>query len=112
MELHAQDGVYSTRSERLLSEVRPFDGLLPVIAMAAELNWDKPVVHVMDAEADSVDHFRQWNRAGYQFLVRADNEPRANFEGQEQPLSQVADTLKQSGALHFSLAVLCHGKAA
>lgn len=112
MELSAQDGVHSTRSECPEPAGRPLDGLLPVMTMVGELKWDKPVVHVIDAEADSVDHFRQWHRAGHVFLVRADNEPRANFQGTEQPLSRVADHLKKSRAFRHSREVLYHGKPA
>jgi hypothetical protein len=112
MELRAQDGVHSTRSERVESAGRPLDGLLPVMSMVGELKWDKPVVHVIDAEADSVDHFRQWHRAGHVFLVRADDEPRVNFKGQKQALSRVADKLKKSRAFRYSRDVLYHGKPA
>lgn len=112
LELRASDGVHSTLSDRVEAAVSPLDGLLPVMNMVAGLRWDKPVVHLVDAEADSVDHFRQWNRAGHAFVVRADEEPHVNFQGQEQPVSHVADQLKQSGAFRWSREVEYHGPTA
>ena len=48
------------------------DELLDVMNEARS-RWDlgKPLVHVIDREADSVDHYRQWSHRGHTFLVRA-----------------------------------------
>lgn len=110
--LRACDGVHSTLSDRVEPALSPLEDLLPVMTMVAELKWDKPVVHLVDAEADSVHHFRQWNRAGHAFVVRADEEPHVDFEGQEHPLSHVADRLKRSGAFRWSREVEYHGQTA
>jgi hypothetical protein len=73
MELHCLtgNGVLSTR-ERVRA-VGHLDQVLPT--MTASLSWDlsKPLLHVIDREADSVGHYRRWHKAGHKFLVRADD---------------------------------------
>ena len=43
--------------------------------MRASRRWnlDKSLLHVIDREADSVGHYRQWDDDGFKFLVRADD---------------------------------------
>lgn len=73
MELHCltNDGVLSTRSRT--KAVGHLEQVLPT--MTASLDWGltKPLVHVIDREADSVGHYRRWHKAGHKFLVRADD---------------------------------------
>ena len=54
-------------------------------------------VFVIDRAADSVGHSRKWQRAGRLFLVRADDAPRAEHEGEHRPLGEAADLLKRRG---------------
>lgn len=73
MELHCLtgNGVLSTRAR-----TRAVDHLGQVLpTMAASLTWglSKPLLHVIDREADSVGHYRSWHKAGHKFLVRADD---------------------------------------
>ena len=65
-------GVHSSQSGRVEPPLSQLDALAPVMAFVEQLGWDRPRVHLIDAEADSVGHFRHWHRAGYTFLVRAD----------------------------------------
>jgi hypothetical protein len=110
--LRAQDGVHGTHSEQVEPAVSPLDSLQPVMDLIAGLNWSKPAVHIVDAEADSVAHYRQWHQAGHRFVVRADDEPRVAYDGREQPLGQVADQLRQRGQFRYSRDVEYQGKAA
>jgi hypothetical protein len=73
MELHCltNDGLLSTRPHtRALGHL---DQVLPT--MTASLKWElpKPLLHVIDREADSVGHYRRWHKLGHKFLVRADD---------------------------------------
>jgi hypothetical protein len=111
-QLRAQAGVYSTRSARLLPERSQLDMLTPVLAHVEGLNLGKPLVHIIDAEADSVAHYRRWARHGRLFLVRADGERRVLFEGQDVPLSEVVEALRARGDFHKSRAVDYHGRQA
>jgi len=109
-QLRAQAGVYSTRSARLLPDRSQLDMLAPVLTHIEGLGLGKRLVHLIDAEADSVAHYRRWARQGRLFLVRADEERLVLFEGQEQALSQVADTLWARGAFQKSRRVDYQGQ--
>lgn len=112
LELRASDGVHSTRSDDLLTPASPLDGLEPVMDHVQGLNLGKPAVFLIDREGDSVGHYRQWSRAGRRFLVRANDQPRVLYEGEQRPLSQVADVLKRRGAFRASREVLFKGQPA
>jgi hypothetical protein len=64
-------------------------------AMAAARGWGLPrePVHVVDREADSVRHYRDWQAAGRLFLVRADAARRVWHGDRERTLNDVAAVL-------------------
>jgi hypothetical protein len=64
-------------------------------AMAAAEGWRLPrdLVHVVDREADSVGHYRDWHAAGRLFLVRADASRVVLHDGRERKLDDVAAAL-------------------
>lgn len=64
----------------------------------AGLELAAPVVHVIDREADSVGHWRDWAAAGHRAVVRADDRV-VEYAGREQKLSAIADDLRASGRL-------------
>lgn len=112
LSLHAADGAHCTRA----AEVRPIlsvlDELDSVMTFAETQRFDKPVVHIIDAEADSVAHFRQWNQTpGRLFLVRADDRL-VEWEGREQLCSTVQETLHQREAFQRTRSVEWHGRPA
>ena len=112
MSLHAADGAHCTRA----AEVRPIlsvlDELDSVMTFVESQRFGKPVVHIIDAEADSVAHFRQWSQTpGRLFLVRADDRL-VEWEGREQPCSAVQTTLHQRGAFQRTRSVQWHGQPA
>jgi hypothetical protein len=53
----------------------------------------KPLVHVIDREGDSAGHIRRWNAAGRLWLVRANDNPRVDYQGQPMACKAVAQTL-------------------
>jgi hypothetical protein len=101
MEMHLKtaDGVLSTR-ERAPRNMPHLDQVLPT--MKASRTWDlpKPLVHVIDREADSVDHYRKWDAAGYHFLVRGDDR-RVKWNGERCLLSAVCARLRTRKAFAF-----------
>ncbi len=99
VELRAADGLRSTRSTRVLPVPSQLDGLLPMMVEARSLGLGRPTVFVVDAEADSVGHYRQWDATGLAFVVRADKERVVSHGGAERPLGEVADSLRQDGQL-------------
>jgi len=93
--LEAADGVHSSQSGCVEPPLSRLDALAPVMAFIGQLGWDKTPVHLIDAEADSVGHFRHWHRAGYRFLVRADGVNHVQHRGQDRSLEQVRQILRQ-----------------
>ena len=105
METHLKtaNGVLSTReppprNRPHLEQVWP--------TMRAARNWGlaKPIVHVIDREADSVDHYRRWDSHGEKYLIRADNR-RVKWNGEPCLLNDIAHTLWRRKQLQ------CVGKA-
>jgi hypothetical protein len=101
LELRAADGVHTTRAERPLPARSRLDRLGPVMAHAAGLlcgtglcGTGKAPVFVIDREADSVAHYRRWDRRGHRFLVRADGDRKVVHEGRQRRLSRVAALLR------------------
>jgi hypothetical protein len=80
------------------------------MAYVAGLAWQKKAVHILDAEADSVAHFRHWNESGYRYLVRADARNTVQHEGETRALAAVGQQLRPQ--FRWTRAVEYHGKAA
>lgn len=85
-------GILSTRSKPPRRR-NHLDQVLPMMRTAANGGLAKPVVHVIDREADSVGHYREWDRQGFQFLIRGDDR-RVRWNGSSMLLSEIAKTLK------------------
>jgi hypothetical protein len=77
MEMHLRTarGTLSTREKA--PPKRPhqahLEQVLPTMKAGDGWGLGKPMRHVIDREADSVDHYRRWDQAGYKFLIRADD---------------------------------------
>ncbi|MEO6808255.1 MAG: IS4 family transposase, partial [Isosphaeraceae bacterium] len=99
----AADGVLSTRQRRP-KNVPHLDQVLPTMKAAKTRGLSKPLVHVIDREADSVDHDRQWDNAGHRFLVRSDDR-RVKWEGQARLLSEIQGILNAHAAFRLIQAV-------
>lgn len=94
MEMHLRTarGMLSTRSP--VPRVRGhLEQVLPMMRASRTWGLDKPILHVIDREADSVDHYRRWNAAGEFFLVRADDR-RVKWQDKSVLLSEIAGTLR------------------
>lgn len=111
MQLRADDGVHDTRCGSVRPPLSPLDELEPLMRNLGKLPLGRPCVHVVDAEADSVAHYREWNAQGHLFLVRGDDRL-VEFEGREQKCSALQRFLQESGGFGDSRDVLYHGRAA
>ena len=100
--------VYSTMHADPRRCARHLSELNTRMAWLDELGWDKPAVHIVDREADSVGHWRTWSAQGSLFLVRAKDAPRVCFKGAQVKPIDLAEQL------HYRWAgkVLYHGKPA
>ena len=86
------DGMYTTEADTPQPRIGHLEQVLPW--MEASHSWDlnKRCVHVIDREADSVKHMREWD-PDHLFLVRADDR-RISFRGKSHLLSEVVKTLQ------------------
>ncbi|MSR58191.1 MAG: IS4 family transposase [Planctomycetaceae bacterium] len=73
MEMHLKTahGVLSTRPRT--RNVSHLEQVLPTMKAALSWGLNKPLLHVIDREADSVDHLRRWEAAGHLYLIRGDS---------------------------------------
>ena len=107
-ELATAQGVLSTRSAKRLPERAHLDALTLAQAHVERLDLGKPLVHIVDAEGDSVGHMRRWHAKKQRFLTRADGIRWVLWQGRE---CQVATLLPQLEMRH-ARAVEYHGQAA
>ena len=109
--LHAADGVHCTWMNAVQPAPSVLDGLDPIMSFVERQSFAKPVVHIIDAEADSVSHYRLWSSQGRQFLIRADDRL-VEHQGQELYCKALQEKLREQGDFVFSRAVQYHGKPA
>jgi hypothetical protein len=109
LSLRANDGVHCSRGEEVRPPRSPLDELAPAMDFVEQQNFSRPLVHIIDAEADSVDHYRQWSRRpGRYYLVRADD--RLVVSGDEElRCSALRERLQKQQAFHATRAVQYHG---
>ena len=112
LELRAADGVHSTRVSKPFPAPSVLDSLEPVMRHVQGLDLGKTPVYLIDREADSVGHYRNWGAAGLLFLIRADDARRVLHQGEERRLGEVADELKRCGNLVLSGPVDYQGRPA
>jgi len=109
MEMHLKTarGVLSTRSH--VRDVHHLEQVLPT--MKASLTWGltKPIVHVIDREADSVDGYRRWAAAGHKFVVRGDDR-RVKWGEKSCLLSVIRDELRRHKKFRKAGEALYHGR--
>ena len=108
MEMHLKtaDGVLSTR-RRAPKDVSHLDQVLPTMKAARTWDLSKPLLHVIDREADSVDRYRSWDAAGFRFLIRGDDR-RVKWDGGSPLLSEVRATLQSRAAFRLIQSVPYH----
>jgi len=89
------EGSYATYQDEDLPEMvrNHLDEVTHCIETLEQENFVKPLVHIIDREADSVGHIRQWEAKGYLWLTRSKKTPHIEFQGNSMPCSQVAEEL-------------------
>jgi hypothetical protein len=95
MEMHLKtaEGMLSTRAPAP-QESSPLDQVLETMEASRRWNLEKSLLHVIDREADSVGHYRQWDDHGHKFLVRADDR-RVKWCGKSLLLSEIPRLLQR-----------------
>lgn len=89
------DGSYATYQAEALREVvaSHLDEVTHCMGQLAQQDFARPLVHIIDREADSVAHMRQWEANQYHWLIRAKKTSRVEFQGQSIACGQVAEAL-------------------
>jgi hypothetical protein len=112
-QLQTAEGLLSSRCNRPRPIRSALDELAPLMAFVQQLPLGKRPVFLIDAEADSVDHYRKWDKRGYLFLVRADGERYARLDGpkgEELLFSDIAARLQHRAAFQQSREVQHDGR--
>jgi hypothetical protein len=112
MEMHLKTakGVLSTRSPAPC-DMPHLEQVLPTMRASRSWGLNKPLLHVIDREADSVDHYRRWEAGGHKFLVRADDR-RVKWSGKSCLLSEIRNTLRSTGEFRHVGKALHQGRPA
>ncbi|GAC1355446.1 MAG: IS4-like element ISRba2 family transposase [Acidimicrobiales bacterium] len=112
MEIHLKTAgrVLSTR-RRAPKDLPHLGQVLPTMKETKAWGLAKPLVHVIDREADSVDGYRRWDAAGQRFLVRGDDR-RVRWDGRSSLLSEVRAELRSRQAFRLIKAVPYHDTTA
>jgi hypothetical protein len=112
MSLRAADGVHCSRDCQPRQALSPLDELEPTMRYIEERRLPLPAVHIIDAEADSVAHFREWSgQPNRWYLVRADDRLVAH-QGDEQKCSALRAALHERQRFRYEREVLYHGRKA
>lgn len=90
--LRTANGILTTRPGGISSPVAHVDEVADVMAESRRWNLGPPSIHIIDREADSVGHYRDWDAAGHLFLVRA-KDRRVIWNGQSITLKQMQSQL-------------------
>lgn len=102
------NGVLSTMAHEAMRIKPHLDELSERMAWLEKQDFGKPLVHIIDREADSVAHMRSWSEAGHAWLVRAKGGSRVRFGDREMRLDEVGKALTYMAVRE----VECQGKRA
>jgi len=112
MELRTAQDIYSTRTPAPCHDHSRLDNLLPAMQAAQGLGLTERVVHVIDREADSLAHYRDWEANRRCFLVRAGEGRYVRWQDEELTLAQIQQQLQAQGAFCRSREVTYRGQMA
>ena len=92
--LVSAEGIWQSRQAKMqVDDQAHLDELSERMEWIEDQKFAKTLVHIIDREADSVDHLRQWSRQGSYWLVRAKAGSRVRYGDGEISLSAVAENL-------------------
>jgi len=109
--LTTADAVHSTRDDAPPIGTCHIDQVLSAMRSTRGLDFAATVVHVIDREADSVNHWRPWSADGHLALVRGDDR-KVLWQGQESSLGAIADRFREADALQDAGPARYHGRKA
>ena len=106
--LVTSDGVLSSRKQEIAPVQSHLDELTDRIQWLERQSFGKKLIHIVDREADSAKHLRQWSASGASWLVRIKEGSSVNYDGFDVRTSDVANdlTYREIGKVN------CKGKLA
>jgi Transposase DNA-binding len=112
LSLHAADGVHCSRTGQVRPGLSKLDELDPAMHFVERQRLGRRAVHLVDAEADSVAHYRQWSsQADRYYVVRADDRL-VEHSGTQRRCSEIHAQLEREGALSLARGVECRREPA
>jgi hypothetical protein len=111
LEMHFKTAAGTLSTRENVETLGHIDQVLPTMDASAHWKLGKPIVHVIDREADSVGHYRQWDASSHKFLIRADDR-RVLYQGQRVKLSDVRNQVRSQGGYQAAGPVLYHNRKA
>jgi hypothetical protein len=108
--LKTGQAVHSTAAEIPDLDAHRLDQVTPTMREAEQWGLERKIVHVIDREADTLGRMRQWDAAGYLFLVRCDDR-RVKWNGRSILISELADHFDSEVLFESCGEALYHGKA-
>lgn len=112
LSVRAADGVHCSRWGKVRPALSRLDELEPVMEFVERQRWEKPAVHIIDAIADSVGHYRSWLQTPGRFIVVRADDRAVFYEGKKHRFSAISAALWEQGAFHRAGEVQCRGKSA
>jgi len=94
MELRAADEIHSTRVAAVRREDSRLDNILPAMPPLDAVVGRERVVHIIDREADSVVHYRDWQANHRCFLVRGKADRHVRWNDQTVTLADIQRQLQ------------------
>jgi hypothetical protein len=91
--LRTARGILSTRPGSIACPPAHIDELADVLADSQRWNLGRPMIHIVDREADSVGHYREWHAASNLFVVRAKADRRVIWKGRSTTLKDLQSQL-------------------
>jgi hypothetical protein len=112
LSVRAADGVHCSRWGKVRPPASQLDELEPVMEFVERQRWNKPAVHIVDAEADSVGHYRSWLRVPGRFVIVRADDRLVQHEEQERRFSAIFSLLWEAQQFRRAGEVKCRGRQA
>jgi hypothetical protein len=109
MHMKTKDAFLSTREDAAAAP--HLEQMLPTMQASANWSLGKPLVHVIDREADSIGHWRQWHAAGHKLLIRGDDRI-VRWHGRLLKITKIREELIKQNTFSDAGAALYHGRKA
>lgn len=112
LRLRGEGVVYSSHDPAPSPDAPRLDLVRASMDAAALLRLRCRLVHVIDQEADSVWHLRDWHAGGHKFLIRVDGQRRVRWRGLSRRLPEVVAALRKGNAFRWQRPLDYHGQKA